>query len=64
MAVDFEVKNRHPGLDCRRQVFAKQLELLSALNPEWAERQRAQLNRVLSEHPLAATASEAPRHPK
>lgn len=53
MAVDFEVKNRHPDQDCRRQMFAKQLELLNALNPEWAERQRAQLDRVLSEHPFS-----------
>ncbi|MBK8147669.1 MAG: hypothetical protein IPK58_05505 [Acidobacteria bacterium] len=35
MGVDFEFKNRIESLDCRRMIFAKQLELLNLIDPEW-----------------------------
>lgn len=52
MASHFELRNRRPNEDARRVLFAKQLELLGRLSPDWAEQQRATLNRVLLEYPF------------
>ncbi|HYG15921.1 MAG TPA: Imm63 family immunity protein, partial [Bacteroidia bacterium] len=40
MATDYEVKHRIENEDSRRQWFAKEIELLSVLNKQWAEWQR------------------------
>jgi hypothetical protein len=52
MASDFEARNRRPGEDFRRQMFAVDLAYLSKLNPDWATRKRLHLNLVLRTHPF------------
>jgi hypothetical protein len=52
MASNFEVKHRRPGEDSRRQLFAKQIEFLERLSPEWAARQDAEHAEILSRHPF------------
>jgi hypothetical protein len=50
-ACEFEVRNRVEGRDFRRTLFAKKIELMAAIQPEWASRQRAEIERVLEAHP-------------
>lgn len=50
-ACDFELHHRKPGVDSRRFMFAKQLELLSLLSASWADRCRVDITRILSNHP-------------
>ena len=38
MAMDDEVAHRVPGVDSRRLIFTKQLELLKELNSDWSKR--------------------------
>ncbi|MEN3748509.1 Imm63 family immunity protein [Sphingomonas sp. HF-S3] len=52
MASNFEVKHRRTGEDTRRQLFAKQIEYLERLSPEWAARQEAEHAEILSRHPF------------
>jgi hypothetical protein len=52
MAWDHELRNRREGEDSRRQGFAKQIELLSLLSLEWAERRKAEQAEVLAQHPF------------
>ena len=52
MASDFEVAHREVGRDFRRLLFGKHLELLASVGPAWAERKRAEYERVLAEHPF------------
>lgn len=52
LAVDWEVNHRHDWEDPRRQMFAKQIELLSALSPEWAAREAEQHRQTLMRHPF------------
>jgi hypothetical protein len=52
MASEFEVKHRIPHEDCRRLIFAKQIELLGMLAPEWANRERANHKTILEHHPF------------
>ncbi|PXA98229.1 hypothetical protein DMC47_09485 [Nostoc sp. 3335mG] len=52
MASNFEVKHRRPGEDSRRQLFAKQIEYLERLSPQWAARQEAEHAEILSRHPF------------
>ena len=49
---DFERANRIEGQDSRRLCFAKRIELLARLSPEWAKRERERLERILSTHPF------------
>jgi len=53
MACDFELRNRRANEDARRQLFAKKLELLGALDPQWAARERCRLLEILSRHPFS-----------
>lgn len=53
MAAEFELRNRRANEDSRRQLFNKQIEYLSALNPQWAEHRRSDLNRILAKHPFS-----------
>jgi hypothetical protein len=46
-ACEFEVRNRIEGRDFRRMLFSKKIEFMSAIRPEWATRQRAEIERVL-----------------
>ena len=52
MAVDYEVANRVPHADFRRLLFAKDLELLGSLKPEWCERKREYYDAVLAQYPF------------
>lgn len=52
MAIEHELRHRRPGEDHRRQLFAKQVELLALLSPAWAERQAEEHRRLLEEHPF------------
>ncbi len=51
MAVGYEFKHRVPGQSFRRLLFAKQLELLTQVDPIWAERRRQEIAAILAEHP-------------
>ncbi|MGQ4584263.1 Imm63 family immunity protein [Lysobacter sp. F60174L2] len=52
IASQFELENRIPGEDSRRQLFAKNLALLARLDPQWANRKQSEYEHVLSEHPF------------
>ena len=52
LARDWELERRVEGQDSRRWWFAKELEMLDALNPEWAKRKELHQNNVLKEHPF------------
>jgi hypothetical protein len=52
IAWDFELRHRREGKDPRRQGFAKQVELLATLSPDWAERKRAEQAEILKRHPF------------
>lgn len=47
----FEVKHRVKGLSFRRLLFAKELELMRLLNPEWEARKRSEINAILAKAP-------------
>ena len=49
LACQFEVEHHVAGRDYRRQIFGKRVELLHAINPEWALRERAQIGEILLE---------------
>jgi hypothetical protein len=51
MALDFELAHRVESEDSRRQWFAKHLELLTAVKPEWASRKKREYDELLVEHP-------------
>ena len=51
MAAEWEVTHRRPDEDSRRQVFARRLELMAAVDEAWASRLQGQLERVLERNP-------------
>jgi hypothetical protein len=51
MASEWEVTHRRAGEDSRRQLFARRLELMAAVDGAWAARLRGQLDRVLERNP-------------
>lgn len=51
MARGYEFQHRVPGQSFRRLLFAKQLELLTQVDPIWAERRRQEIAAILAEHP-------------
>ncbi len=51
LAVKYELEHRIPGRDSRRLVFAREIELLEKLNPEWAERTRQKIQDILKKYP-------------
>jgi len=51
MACNFEVHHRIDGEDVRRQIFSKQLDLLSKLNPEWKIRKELEIKGILEIYP-------------
>lgn len=52
MALSYELRNRRPEEDFRRQYFAEQERLLRLLNPSWADEFKASTARILEEHPF------------
>jgi len=57
MAISFEGNHRIEGEDFRRQLFAKQEELLVMLRNEWRERKQKEHDWVLRSHPFDDEAS-------
>ncbi len=51
LAGKFELQNRVVGQDPRRLMFAKEVELLSSIHPEWGERKTREYAATLSEYP-------------
>src|SRR5271170_4076672 len=51
LASRFEVANRKPDEDFRRQLFCTELELRSRIDESWAARRKAEIDRILREHP-------------
>lgn len=51
MASDYERTHRIETEDCRRQLFAKHLDLLCSVNSEWTHRKRAEYDEVILRHP-------------
>ena len=52
LACDYERAHRIAGQDFRRQLFARQAELLASLSPSWAERESRDHQRILQQHPF------------
>ena len=52
MACDYELKNRIEEKDCRRIMFAKQVELLGILNENWKEKERKEHQSILENNPF------------
>ena len=52
LAWDHERTHRRRGEDPRRQAFARQIELLATLSPEWAERRRREQAEILGRNPF------------
>lgn len=51
-ALQWEMHHRHPTDDFRRLYFARTVELLARVKPEWAARQQAEWDEVLTRHPF------------
>ena len=47
MASDFELNNRIETEDFRIQLFSKDIELLSSINKDWAEKIRVKYNKLI-----------------
>ncbi|MDB5974396.1 MAG: immunity 38 family protein [Nevskia sp.] len=54
VASEYELKHRIPGQDSRRILFAKNLELLEKLNPQWREREALRQDGILMHHPYSS----------
>lgn len=52
IAQEFELNNRIPGQDSRRQLFVKNIELLNRLSEVWAARKKSEYEKVLALHPF------------
>ena len=52
MACERELATRVPDQDSRRRIFAIELELLRQVDAAWADRVRAENERILAEHPF------------
>ena len=53
LASDWEMRHRYDGKDCRRKIFARQVELLAALSPQWAAREAEDHRLILERHPFS-----------
>jgi hypothetical protein len=51
-AGDWEMRNRRPGEDSRRQLFATQIALMRMLDPAWGTRLEIRLAAVRKAHPF------------
>ena len=52
MSCDFELKNRIKSQDFRRQLFMKQIELLTELDEEWGQKIVIEKQMILNTHPF------------
>jgi len=52
MACEWELRHRRDGEDFRRQLFARQVELLGALSPDWASREAKRHHQILEQYPF------------
>ena len=52
IASQYELDQRRSGEDPRRQLFAKQVSLLSSLSEEWGRRRAREHEQILAEHPF------------
>jgi len=52
LAYAYELAHRVETQDCRRLAFQRQVELLSQLSPNWGQREAAEHQRILREHPF------------
>lgn len=52
LACQFELAHRINGQDCRRQMFQKQVELLSILSPKWGDQESQEHEEILCKHPF------------
>jgi hypothetical protein len=52
LACDFELKNRVEDKDCRRIMFDKQEELLGQLSETWRQKENAEHQYILKNHPF------------
>ncbi len=52
LACEYEVAHRVRGQDFRRLMFARQVELLSQLSPQWAQRRAEEHQQILGDHPF------------
>jgi len=52
LALEWELRHRIPGEDFRRQLFRKDIELITQINPEWARRKREKYEKILGEYPF------------
>lgn len=59
MAGGFELAHRRGWEDSRRQLFARQIELLERLSPAWGAKQAEEHRRTLSRHPFVDGGGEA-----
>jgi hypothetical protein len=53
MASEYEKNNRDNSEDFRRKYFSKNLEILKAINPKWAEIERHRYNTILVNNPFS-----------
>ncbi len=51
IALQFELQNRIPSEDFRRQYFSKNVDLLTRLSSDWARRKKSEYHQVLSQNP-------------
>ncbi len=51
VAVRYELCHRQPGRDCRRVLFAHELELMDRINPVWRQRKAVEIGQILEQHP-------------
>ncbi|MHA2430247.1 MAG: Imm63 family immunity protein [Promethearchaeota archaeon] len=51
MASDYELKNRKKNEDFRRQLFAKEIELMEQLDSKFAQWKKEELDKILEEYP-------------
>jgi hypothetical protein len=51
MASDYELENRKPNEDFRRQLFAKQIELMEQLDSKFVQWNKEELDKILEKSP-------------
>ena len=51
LASEFELEHRRANEDSRRQLFAKQLELLDRISADYANKYQCEIDEILKKHP-------------
>lgn len=51
MASEYELEHRKPNEDFRRQLFAKQIELMEQLDSKFAQWNKEELEKILEKSP-------------